>query len=243
MRDGQERTGKRGDPFRTTDGSTTGRERDREHGRTGMKFRLNRQLVSVVTTVALLLAVVATVALFRGRAPSAVPAAPSGGAAASQGDYRLSPPNEAESSDTSVGVTFPAGNEPALTESREDHRADAPAAPAAPARDYTSDLGTDYDPFVIGSSQRRYPSAASAPVANCAEVYQRNDQQYPDCAASAVPGRVEDRPGQPAVPTDPGVGPSEFLPGDTGPSPLPSATPDASGDPGPACRLLAGCDR
>jgi hypothetical protein len=172
MRDGQERTGKRGDPFRTTDGSTTGRERDREHGRTGMKFRLNRQLVSVVTTVALLLAVVATVALFRGRAPSAVPAAPSSGAAASQGDYRLSPPNEAEPSGAGVGVTFPAGNEPALTDFREDHRADAPA-----------------------------------------------------------------------VPVDHGAGPSEFLPGETGVSPLPSATPDASEDPGPACRLLAGCDR
>ena len=130
MRSGRHDTGKRGDPSRTTDGSTTGRERDQEHGRTSMRFRLNRQLVGVATTVALLLALVAGVALLPGRAPSAVPAAPASSVAASQGDYQLSPPNEAEPADASVDVTFPAGNEAALTESREDHRADAPAASA-----------------------------------------------------------------------------------------------------------------
>ena len=185
-----------------------------------MKFRVNRPLVSVVTTVALLLALVAVVALFWDRAPSAVPAAPASSVAASQGDYQLSPPNEAEPA-AGVGET-------------------SSAAPAAPARDYASDLGTDHDPFVVGSSQRR---AASAPVAICAEVYHRNDRQYPDCAASAVPDPVEDRPGQPAVPADPGLNPGDFLSGGEGAGVLASPTPDASEDPGTACRQLAGCKR
>ena len=33
----------------------------------------------------------------------------------------------------------------------------------APAPDYTSDLGTDYDPFVIANSQHRYVSLAPPP--------------------------------------------------------------------------------
>ena len=183
-----------------------------------MTFRRNRQLVSLVTTVALLLGLVAGVALLRGRAPSAVPAAPNAGVAASQGDHQVSPPNEAEPA-AGVGETAPAANLPGFTDSREDHSADAPAAPA---RDYSSDLGTDNDPFVIGNSQPRYSSAASAPVAYCAAVYQRNEQLYRDCVASAEPGQVEDRPGQPAVP---------------------AATPDASEDAGTACRQSAGCNR
>ena len=96
-----------------------------------MKVRLNRQLVSVVTTVALLLALVAGVALLRGRALSAVPAAPNTSVAASQGDYRLSPPNEAGPAEAGVGVTSPAGNLPGFTDFREDHSADASAAPDA----------------------------------------------------------------------------------------------------------------
>ncbi len=208
MRSGQHGTGKRDDPFRTTDGSTTGRKRDQEHGRTSMKFRLNRQLVGVATTVALLLALVAGVALLRGRAPSAVPAAPGSSVAASQGDYRLSPPNEAEPAGASVGVTSPA---PGFTDFREDRSADAPAA--------------------------------SAPVAYCAAVYQGNEQLYRDCAASAEPGLVEDRPGQRAVPTDAEVGFREHLPSEQGAGSLPSATPDGSEDPGTACPQLAGCNR
>ena len=94
-----------------------------------MKFRLNRPLVSVVTTVALLLALVAGVALLRGRAPSAVPAAPASNVAASQGDYRLSRPNEAEPA-TGAGETSPAANAPGFTDFREDRSADAPAASA-----------------------------------------------------------------------------------------------------------------
>ncbi len=137
-----------------------------------MKFRLNRALVSVVTTVALLLALVAGVAQLRGRAASAVPAAPASSVGASPGDYRLSPPNEAEPAGASVGVTSPTGNVPGFTDFRESHSADAPA----------------------------------------------------------------DRPGRPAVPTDPGVGPSEYLPGE-------AAVPGASEDSGTACRQLAGCDR
>ena len=93
-----------------------------------MNFRLNRQLVSVVTTVALLLALVAGVALLRGRAPSAVPAAPASSVAASQGDYQLSPPNEGEPAGASAGVTSPAGDVPGFTDFREDRSADAPAA-------------------------------------------------------------------------------------------------------------------
>ena len=175
-----------------------------------MTFRRNRQLVSLVTTVALLLGLVAGVALLRGRAPSAVPAGPGSSVAASQGDYRLSPPNEAEPA-ASVGETSSGANLPGFTDVREDHSADAPAA--------------------------------SAPVAYCAAVYQRNDELYRACAASAVPSPVEDRSGQATVPTDAGVGPSEYLPGETGAGPLPAATPDASEDPGTACRQLAGCDR
>ena len=188
-----------------------------------MKFRLNRPLVSVVTTVALLLALVAGVAQFRDRAPSAVPAAPASSVAASQGDYQLSPPNEAEPA-VSAGET-------------------SSAAPAAPARDYASDLGTDHDPFVIASSQPRCLPAASAPVAICAEVYHRNDRQYPDCADSAVPDPVEDRPGQPAVPADSGINPGDFLSGGEGAGVLVSPTPDAAEDPGTACRQSAGCNR
>ena len=187
-----------------------------------MKFRVNRPLVSVVTTVALLLALVAGVARLRDREASAVPAAPASSVAASQGDYQLSPPNEAEPA-AGVGET-------------------SSAAPAAPARDYASDLGTDHDPFVVGSSRRRYPTAVPAPVANCAEVYQ-NDQQYPDCADSAVPDPVEDRPGQPAAPADPGINPGDFLSGGEGAGVLASPTPDAAEDPGTACRQAAGCDR
>ena len=174
-----------------------------------MKLRLNRPLVSVVTTAALLLALVASVALLQGRAPSAVPAAPASSVAASQGDYQLSPPNEAEPA-AGAGETSPAGSVPGFTDFREDRNADAPA---------------------------------SAPVAYCAAVYQRNEQLYRDCAASAEPDPVEDRPGQPAAPAGPGVGLSEFLPGETAASPLPAATPDASEDPGTACRQLAGCNR
>ena len=148
-----------------------------------MNFRLNRQLVSRATTVALLLALVAGVALFRGRAPSAVPAAPASSVAASQGDYQLSPPNEAEPA-AGVGETSAAANAPGFTDFREDRSADVPAA--------------------------------SAPVAYCAAVYQRNEQLYRDCVASAEPGQVEDRPGA-------------YLPGEE--------------DPGTACRQLAGCNR
>ena len=56
--------------------------------------------------------------------------------------------------------------------------------------------------------------AASAPVAYCAAVYQRNDELYRACAASAAPSLVEDRSGQPTVPTSTGVGDIEYLPGD-----------------------------
>ena len=195
-----------------------------------MKFRLNRQLVSVATTLALLVALVAGVALFWDRAPSAVPAAPNSSVAASQGDYQLSPPHEAEPA--GAGVTSPAGDAPGFTDFREDRSA---YAPAAPAPDYNSDLGTDYDPFVIENSRPRY-RAASAPVAYCAAVYQVNDELYQACVASAEPEPVEDRPGQPAAPADPGVGFSEYLPGEAG-------TRDASEDPGTACRELAGCNR
>ena len=175
-----------------------------------MKFRVNRPLVSVVTTVALLLALVAGVAQLLDSAPSAVPAAPASSVAASQGDYQLSPPNEAEPA-ASAGETSSGANVPGFTDVREDRSADAPAD--------------------------------SAPVAYCAAVYQRNEQLYRDCAASAEPDPVEDRPGQPAAPADPGVGLSEFLPGETAASPLPAATPDASEDPGTACRQSAGCNR
>ena len=178
-----------------------------------MRFRLNRQLVGVATTVALLLALVAGVALFWGPAPSAVPAAANSSVAASQGDYQLSPPNEAEPAGAGVGETSPAGNAPGFTDFREDRSADAPVS----SRDYTSDLGTDYDPFVFGSSQPRY--------------------------SPAEPDPVEDRSGSSAGPADPGVGPSEFLPGEAGTSPLPAATPDALEAPGTACRPLAGCNR
>ena len=175
-----------------------------------MKFRVNRPLVSVVTTVALLLALVAVVALLRGGAPSAVPAAPASSVAASQGDYQLSPPNEAEPA-AGVGETSAAANAPGFTDFREDRSADAPAA--------------------------------SAPVAFCAAVYQRNDELYRACVASGESGAVEDRPGQRAVPTDAEVGFREYLPSEQGAGSLPSATPDGSEDPGTACRQLTGCDR
>ena len=148
-----------------------------------MTFRRNRQLVTLVTTVALLLGLVAGVALLRGRAPSAVPAAPASNVAASQGDHQVSPPNEAEPA-AGVGETSPAADLPGFTDFREDRSADVPAA--------------------------------SAPVAYCAAVYQRNEQLYRDCVASAEPGQVEDRPGT-------------YLPGEE--------------DPGTACRQLAGCNR
>jgi len=80
-------------------------------------------------------------------------------------------------------------------------------------------------------------------VAYCAEVYQRNDQQYPDCVDPAVPGAAADGPGQPAVPADPAVNPSDYLSGGEGAGVLPAATPDASEDPGTACRPFVECNR
>ena len=203
-----------------------------------MNRNVNRRTAALTIVSALLLGLLAAVAVAQvfslapgprvGRQERVIQQDPDADAqamagAANSGGYQLSPPNEAQPA-AGVGET-------------------SSAAPAAPARDYASDLGTDHDPFVIGSSQPRYPTAASAPVAICAAVYHRNARRCPDCADSAERDPVEDRPGRPAGPADPGLNPGDFLSGGEGAGVLASPTPNAAEDPGTACRQLAGCKR
>ena len=87
-------------------------------------------------------------------------------------------------------------------------------------------------------------SPASAPVAYCAAVYQRNDALYRACAVSAEPAPVEDRPGPPAAPTQrraPAQDPAWFDAQDYGMAvPSPAAT---DGDEGPCRKPWRACDR
>ncbi len=93
-----------------------------------------------------------------------------------------------------------------------------PGVPAAPAPNYASDYGTEFDPFVIANSQRRYVAAQSDSGSDYGTAYD------PFVIENS---RVRYTPSTPAVAPSPYTGPcrsdiagcvpdEEFIPGFTG---------------------------
>jgi hypothetical protein len=102
MRIGQQDAVGRRDPHGTTDGSTTGRGRDQRQGRTGMTLKLNRQVVPVVVSAALLVLLVAGVVVRQARVSApALPMTGKAAAVASAGDQLNMPGGSA----TNAGAT------------------------------------------------------------------------------------------------------------------------------------------
>jgi len=213
------------DPSKTADSGTAGRGLAQRKWRTGMNRRVNQRTAAITIVSALLLGLLSVVAV--GQVFSLAPAP---GASKQERVIQQDPDADAQAM---AGAASSGGYQLSPPNEAEPAAGVGETSPAGNVPGFT-DFREDHG----GNAP-----AASAPVAYCAEVYQRNDQQYPDCAASAVPSPVEDRPGQPAVPADPGVNPSDYLTGGEGAGVLPSATPDASEDPGTACRPFVECNR
>jgi hypothetical protein len=152
-------------------------ERDAGQGRVREQPRPRRRgavagpALALAASAVLLLALLAGMAMWRAGAPGravavGAPAAPVGPVGAA---YAVSPPNERDADAGQPAAAPASGGSYQVSPPNERDAGDAPAAGAlapvavVPARDYTSDLGTDYDPFVIGSSRVRYtPSVPAA---------------------------------------------------------------------------------
>ena len=212
------------DPSKTADSDMAGRGLAQRKRRIDMDRRVNRRTAAITIVSALLLGLLSVVAV--GQVFSL---GPGPRVARQERVIQQDPDADAQAmagaaSSGGYQLSPPNEAEPAAGVGET-----SPAGNVPGFTDFREDRGAD--------------APASAPVAYCAAVYQRNEQLYRDCAASAVPSPVEDRPGPREVPADPGINPADFLSGGEGAGVLPSPTPDASEDPGTACRQLAGCDR
>ena len=147
--------------------STAERARQAARGGNEVNHTWKRYLTIGVLGVGLLLSLVVGVVAGQGGNPAAVPEAPGSG-----GQYGLSPPNERDADGGAAGIPGSGGAAYRMSGPNEQDpdgasSGDAASAPApavvAPVPNSASDLGTEFDPFVIGNSRPRY--AGSGPGA------------------------------------------------------------------------------